>query len=338
MDEPQTGPSRDPKPIARAMSKYRQDFPNLDAPLLLTDGGLETTLVFHEGFDLPSFASFVLLDREDGRDALEAYYRQYARVAHFHGAGLLVDTPTWRAHRDWGAGLGYDAPALEAINRRAAALVAAVRDALPADQPPLAIGGSVGPRADGYRPGERMSPEEAEQYHTAQVRALAKSEADFISALTFNYTEEAIGVVRAARVAEMPVVLSFTVETDGQLPTGEKLGDAIEAVEAATDGYAAFYMVNCAHPTHFQETLFAAAAAGERWIERVGGVRSNASCMSHAELDEAQELDDGDPLVLGEEMARLGQRLGNVRVFGGCCGTDHRHIDAIAGALSAAAH
>ena len=316
-----------------AHQSYRSVFPAVDSPFLLTDGGLETTMVFHEGLDLPSFASFVLLDSEEGRAALETYYRGYAELAASQGVGIVLDTPTWRANRDWGRALGYGPRELEDVQHRAVELVARVRDARPTNAgevpvlpPPLLIGGSIGPRADGYVPAERMSAREAALYHVPQVESLAATEADVLSVLTMNYVEEAIGIAQASAAADMPLLLSFTVETDGRLPTGTRLGEAIDAVDQATGGHPAFYMVNCAHPEHFEAEL----ASGEPWLERIGGIRANASRCSHAELDEATELDDGNPAELGDQLAELGEALPNLQLFGGCCGTDLRHIRSIA--------
>ena len=283
----------------------------------ITDGGMETTLIFHEGLDLPDFASFVLLENEAGREALRAYYRRYIEIARFRGVEIILDTPTWRANRDWGERLGYSPEALSDVNRRAVELLEELRSR------EVVVSGCVGPRGDGYEVGAAMSAGEAESYHAPQVETFAGTSADLVSALTLTYADEAIGIVRAASAAEVPVVISFTVETDGRLPTGQALGDAIEQVDTETGAAAAYFMVNCAHPTHFAEAL-----EGE-WLERLRGVRANASKKSHAELDEAEELDEGDPAELAERYRELRERLPRLSVVGGCCGTDHRHIDAI---------
>src|SRR5436189_1651192 len=139
-----------------------------------------------------------------------------------------------------------------------------------------------------------------------------------VTVLTINYTEEAVGVARAAEAHGLPSVISFTVETDGRLPTGQPLAEAIDQVDSATGGAPAYFMVNCAHPTHFEAEL-----AGGAWRERIRGIRANASKLSHAELDEADGLDAGDPAELADDHARLNALLPNLNVLGGCCGTDH---------------
>src|SRR4051812_15969697 len=252
--------------------------------VLITDGGLETTLVFHEGIELPEFAAFPLLDRPGGRAALERYFESYFAIAREHGARFQLDTVTWRANRDWGARLGYDRAALDRVNRDA---VAFARE-LAAGNPDVEVGvsGLVGPRGDGYVVGERMQPDEAQGYHADQIGSFAAAGADLVSALTLTYPDEAVGIVRAATDAGMPVIVSFTVETDGRLPDQTALGEAIEAVDAATDGAAEAFMINCAHPTHFESVL-----EGGRWTDRIRGLRANASRRSHAELDAAEELD-----------------------------------------------
>jgi S-methylmethionine-dependent homocysteine/selenocysteine methylase len=289
----------------------------------VTDGGMETVLIFHRGLDLPCFASFPLLASPDGREELLRYFEPYARLAGERGLTAVFDTPTWRANADWGARLGYGADELDQANRQAVTLLGQVRAAADA---PVVISGCVGPRDDAYRPGALMSADESESYHSAQIATFSDTPADLVTALTLAYPEEAIGIVRAARARELPVVIAFTVETDGRLPCGLALGEAIERVDAETDGAAAYFMVNCAHPTHF-----AAVLEGD-WVARIGGLRVNASRLSHAELDEAAELDEGDPAELAERHRELRPRLPNVNVVGGCCGTDHRHIAAIADA------
>src|SRR5215831_1000289 len=303
--------------------------PQLSGDLFITDGGMETTLIFKEGIDLPHFASFDLLRSEDGRRALRDYYGTYVALARDRGVGLLLDTPTWRANRDWGELLGYSEEELAQVNREAVQLVEELRTA---DGPPIVVSGCVGPRGDGYQAEWLMTAEEAQQYHAPQVETFADSGADLASALTLNYAEEAVGIVRAASSAGLPVAVSFTVETDGRLPNGQELPAAIEQVDAETDGVAAYFMINCAHPTHFAHVL----EEGEPWVERLGGLRANASRKSHAELDESDALDDGDPEELGGQYAELRSRLPRVTVVGGCCGTDHRHIGAICDAWSRA--
>jgi len=282
----------------------------------VTDGGMETTLIFREGFDLPCFAAFPLLDDERGVAALRSYFAPYLELAREHGVGILLDAPTWRASADWGAQLGYSADALDDVNRRGVALVSELGD-------DVLVCGAVGPRADAYRPGERMSPAEAEAYHRPQVETFADTDAALVSALTLAYAEEGIGIARAAAAAGIPSSISFTVEVDGRLPSGQALREAVERVDRETDCAPAFFMVNCAHPTHVARGL----ADEGPWLERIGGVRANASAKSHAELDESDELDDGDPIALAAAMATLYPLLPSLAVVGGCCGTDERHIE-----------
>lgn len=307
------------------MPRYRHALPQLDGTVFLTDGGLETCLVFLEGIDLPCFASFPLIADETGQETLTRYFEPYLQTAAACGAGFILDTPTWRANADWGERMGYTASALADVNRRSVTWAARLRDAFATERMPIVINGVIGPRGDGYRADTRMSVAEAERYHGAQIKTLDGTEADVVSALTMTYVEEAIGIVRAAQGRDMPVVISFTVETDGRLPSGEALPAAIEQVDQATGGGPAYYMINCAHPTHFSGVIEADAP----WLDRVRGVRANASTRSHAELDAATELDAGDPADLGRQYRALRGRMKRLSVLGGCCGTDHRHIAAI---------
>jgi homocysteine S-methyltransferase len=287
----------------------------------LTDGGIETVLIFDRGIDLPCFAAFDLLRTPEGTAAIRDYYEPYLAIARDHGLPFVLSAPTWRSSPDWGAELGYAPQELAAANRAAIALMREIRDANPDLE--IAIDAAVGPRGDGYVVEQVMTAEEAEAYHAVQIASL--NGADTVTALTMTYADEAIGIVRAARKAGLPVVVSFTVETDGRLPSGQPLGEAIERTDREGPEY---FMVNCAHPDHFADTL-----DGD-WASRIRGLRANASPKSHVELDEAETLDTGDPAELGALYARLRERLPQLELVGGCCGTDHRHIAAIAEAMN----
>ena len=308
------------------MNKYRTSLPQLENKLYLTDGGIETTLIFHEGLELPDFAAFHLLQTEKGEMALQKYFRTYAEIAKRFETGLILESATWRASNDWGARLAYAPEALADVNRQAIDMLMEIRKEYESDRTPVVISGCLGPRGDGYVPGTVMTAEEAEAYHWDQIETFANSGADMVCAITMNYVEEAIGITRAAMRANMPVAISFTVETDGNLPTGQSLKSAIEQVDEDTSEYPAYYMINCAHPTHFERVV----AEGGQWLERIRGVRANASHRSHAELNEAPDLDSGNPVELGAQYAGLTKYLSRLNVMGGCCGTDHRHIEQIA--------
>lgn len=306
--------------------------PRLDDAVYLTDGGMETTLIYHEGFELPHFAAFTLLASDEGRAAVEDYYTRYLELAERHGLGIVLDAATWRASPDWGAACGYSRPEVAEANREGVALVDALRAGRPSKGPHVVVSGAVGPRGDGYAVSEAMSVEEARRYHSFQLEALADAGADMVTALTLTYAEEAAGIALAAADCGLPVAISFTVETGGRLPSGQSLADAVAQVDEATEGAPLYFMVNCAHPTHLGH-LF---DHPEDVLARVRGLRANASSKSHAELDEATELDEGDPDALGAEVAELRRRFPALSLLGGCCGTDERHIDAIATAVGRA--
>ncbi|MGK2913960.1 MAG: homocysteine S-methyltransferase family protein [Porticoccaceae bacterium] len=312
------------------MSKYRANLPQLGDSLFLTDGGLETTLVFQDGIELPFFAAFPLLETSSGVERLRRYYAQYLELARQRGQGFVLEAPTWRANPDWGTQLGYDSARLADANRSAIGLMVELRDAYETVQTPIVISGNFGPRGDGYRVESKMTAEQARAYHAGQMESFASSPADMVAAFTLNYIEEAIGIAAAARDARMPVAISFTLETDGCLPSGDSLGHAIRHTDAATGGYPAYYMINCAHPTHFEHVLGDLALPRER----IRGLRANASRRSHAELDACADLDAGNPLELGEQYRGLRRRLTQMAVVGGCCGTDFRHVEAISAACA----
>ncbi|MGD9596914.1 MAG: homocysteine S-methyltransferase family protein [Steroidobacteraceae bacterium] len=315
------------------MSRYRHELPQLSGKAFATDGGLETTLIHHEGIDLPHFAAFDLLKSAAGTEVLRAYYARYARIARALQRGFVLEAPTWRANADWAAKLGYDARSLADVNRTAIGLMLELRAAHASAECRMVVSGNIGPRGDGYRADARMSIDGARAYHSAQIDTFAGTDADMVAAFTMNYVEEAVGVARAAQAAAMPVVISFTLETDGRLPSGDTLADAIRRTDDATDRAPIYYMINCAHPTHFERVL-ASAGEHDNWRARIRGLRANASRRSHAELDASSDLDAGDPESLGAEHRALGALLPGLAVVGGCCGTDHRHVDAICRALN----
>jgi S-methylmethionine-dependent homocysteine/selenocysteine methylase len=313
------------------IGKHRRHLPQCDGKLFLTDGGIETTLIFLEGLELPHFAAFDLLRDRAGWNALRKYYERYLAIAAENRVGFVLESATWRASEDWGNKLGYSREALAEANRDSIKLLAELRKTYESLTTPTVISGCLGPRGDGYDPGALMSVKEAQDYHAEQVAVFADTEADMVSAITMTNVNEAIGLTRAAMAANMPVAISFTVETDGKLPTGQSLQEAIEAVDAATSRAPAYYMINCAHPSHFADSL----AAGAPWMARIRGMRSNASAKSHAELNDSAELDSGDPLAFGQEHLALFERFPQLGVFGGCCGTDDRHVEEICKAVLA---
>lgn len=309
------------------MAKYRFNLPQLGDKTFLTDSGLETTLMFHDKIDLPHMASITLHTTAEGEQRLWDYMVRHIEIARARGAGFVLESASWRASPDWGAKLGLSRDQLADLNRKSIALMVRLRDKFETAQCPMPISGNIGPRGDGYFPDQMMSGEEAQAYHAFQCDLFATTEADLISAFTMTHTGEAIGIARAARAAGMPVVISFTTETDGRLPSGETLRAAIEKTDDATSGAPSYYMINCAHPTHFVDAL----DKGESWVRRLRGLRANSSMRSHAELDNSPDLDVGDPADLGRRYANLRGALGTrFNILGGCCGTDHRHVTAIA--------
>ena len=298
--------------------------------MYLTDGGLETTMIFQENQELPYFAACELLRSEDGCNVLHKYFSSYAELASNNKTNFILETPTWRANPSWGGLLGYSIEELIELNKRAVALCKDIRDSYQSEECHILISGCMGPNGDGYVADEALSVSEAQAFHSTQIRALLEGGVDLVSAFTMSYVEEAVGLALAAKELKVPVVISFTVETDGHLPTGMSLMEAIRTVDEVTDGYVSYYMINCAHPSHFESVL----NDNEPWLSRIGGLRANASCKSHAELDEATELDEGNPSDLAMSYRGLMDKFKNIRVIGGCCGTSLKHIDAMYHACS----
>ncbi|MDF1811649.1 MAG: homocysteine S-methyltransferase family protein [Verrucomicrobiales bacterium] len=309
--------------------KYRNSPDLPEDKICLTDGGLETVLVFEHGIDLPEFASFTLFKREDGEQLFRDYLQPYIDLAvELKSAFQLVDCG-WRANPAWGQKLGMNQNQLETVIRDSIGLMKSLREENETPDSPMPIIGCIGPRGDGYIPGEMMTAAEATEYHHTQIGILSDTVADAVTAMTLSYPGEAIGIIEAARACHMPVTISFTVETDGRLPNGEPLAEAIDKCDSETGDYATGYMINCAHPTHFAETF----RGGGDWINRIRGIRANASTMSHEELDQSETLDRGTPQNLASEMAELLDVAPGIQIIGGCCGTDFEHIREIAAAV-----
>lgn len=307
---------------------------------------METQLVFQSDFVLREFSAFELLNSNKGMEFLRNYYRRHVNLAttkeedgHHGHLGFVLESVLWRANPDWLHQLGYTSLAedLPRLCQQAMDLLQEIEKEFPSI--PMVKSGTVGPRSDGYVAALEMTPQQAKEYHTPQIIAMKQAGADIVTAMTMNYINEGIGIALAAEQVGIPVVLSFTVETNGHLRTGETLQNIIETVDAATNGYPAYYMINCAHPTHFLSTVSTITnsngttssttsqeEACYRWKSRLGGIRCNASRKSHAELDECEVLDDGNPVEFGKEYQELLKELPSVNVVGGCCGTDYRHV------------
>lgn len=311
------------------MARYRSALPQHSGDLFLTDAGIETDLIFNHGIDIPEFAAHTLLPDTEGRAAMINYFRGFLSLAGDIGCGFILDSQTWKAHSHWARDLGATTDDLQAANQESLAFIATLRDEFSNNQAPIVLNAVVGPRGDAYAPEESVAAREAEEYHAQQLQWIAETEADMVSALTFTQASEAVGVVRAARSLDLPVVISFTVETDGNLPTGQTLASAIEEVDQDTRDGAAYFMVNCAHPDHFAHLL-----GDEPWARRIRGIRCNASRLSHAELDRSETLDDGDPAELGQQYAAIKASMPWLNVFGACCGSDLRHVTEIARAVA----
>jgi homocysteine S-methyltransferase len=305
--------------------------PQLNGGIFLTDGGIETDLIFNRGIDIREFAAHTLLPDPLTRAELANYFRRYLELARQQKTGFILDSQTWKAHLHWAGALGATEQQLRQANRDSIAFIAGMREEFAENDQPIVLNAIIGPTSDAYAPETHVTADQAERYHARQIGWLADTEVDMVTATTFPQADEATGLVRAALAALLPVVVSFTVETDGRLPTGQALPDAIRQVDDATNGGPAYFMVNCAHPDHFFHVF-----DGSDWTHRVRGLRCNASRLSHAELDACTTLDDGNPGELGRQYRAILEQMTWVNVVGGCCGSDLRHVTEIARAISGA--
>ena len=315
------------------MAKTNRTLPHQRNDLFITDGGLETSMIFIEGYELPCFAAFDLLKDSQGYDALRKYYTRYLDIAAAFGTGFILESPTWRANPDWLARTGYPESSLTDVNKRSIEMLQALKLEYMGRVENIIISGCIGPRGDGYKPGTLMTAQESESYHIKQIAVFADTDVDIISAITMNYVEEAIGIANAAAQVDLPAVISFTLETDGKLATGMSLREAIETTDREANQQPVYYMINCVHPSHFVDEI--EKEKEHTWTTRIRGIRANASCKSHAELDESTELDSGDPEKLARENQHIKELFPHLNVFGGCCGTDDRHVREMVKALVA---
>jgi len=310
------------------MSRYRDKLPQLSGDIFLADAGIETDLIFNHGIEIREFAAHTLLPDAVGRQAMADYFRKFLALARQYDAGFILDSQTWKAHSYWAGDLNASPDELREANRDSIRFISSLRDEFPGNRP-VVLCGVIGPRGDAYAPEGLLATQEAQDYHAEQVGWLAETEVDMVSGTTFTQSEEATGLVRAAENAGMPVVISFTVETNGCLPTGQPLGEAIRCVDDATSGGAAYFSVNCAHPDHFFDVL-----EDSDWARRIRALRCNASRQSHQELDACEVLDDGNPDELASQYGGIIDRMPWLNIFGGCCGTDLRHVSRVAATVS----
>ena len=316
------------------MFRYRNCLPQMSGNVFLTDGGLETTLIFHEEIALPKFAAFLLPADPTGRRHLERYYRKYINIAHRYECGFILESATWRASPDWAERLEVSARGLAELNSQAIDLLVDLRSMHETAGTPMVVAGCVGPRGDGYSPAVSLTELDAQVYHSVQIDTFRQTQADMISATNMTHTAEAIGIARAARAAKMPCSISFAVGTDGCLPTGQSLREAIHEVDDATGQMPAYYSISCVHPDHLMDVL----SGGAGWLDRIGGIRASAFGLKRAVPDQSGAFDGDNPMELDHHYFQLRTRLRNLGVFGGCCGTDHRHIEEICKALALQSH
>jgi len=298
--------------------------PQQTGSLMTSAGGFETWMQYVDGFKLRHFCGFELLNDARGEACLRDYHRKVVEAAVANGFGVINEGLHYRASRDWGALTGFSREGLEEINIRGIEFYRDFAKEYATAETPMTVSGAIGPKGDAYNVGRVPDAAEAEDYHSEQILTMRKAGVDQVTAMTFSGVEEAIGFCRAAKAAGVPVVVSFFVVRGGRLKGGESLDEAIARVDAATGNAPAYFMINCTHPTEFEPSL----TEGD-WTNRLGGFMPNAVAAETLDLCKLGHLEDGDPEELGDQMAGLARRFGHVNVWGGCCGTDGRHIGQI---------
>ncbi len=300
--------------------------PNTSDTLFLTEAGIETTLMYKKGWELNHFCLFELLQHDRFVADVRTYHARIIEVALKHKTGHILDGLHYRASPDWGALLGMPAQQLADLTAKGLDIYTDLSREYATEDTPIPVGCCIGPRGDAYDAKLLMTADQAEEYHSVQIETAKVAGVDFVSALTFNHIEEAVGVTRAAQAAGIPIIVSFSLNQKATLKTGPTLGEAIMAVEMQTDNAPLFYMINCNHPIDFSPAL----ENPGNWIGRLQGIRPNASSLDHGMLCQLGHLEEGDPVELGQQMGDLAHRFPQLNVFGGCCGTDWEHLEQVA--------
>ncbi len=299
--------------------------------VFLTEGGIETEIMYRHGFELPEFSMLPLLDNPKAVAAIRSVLSQHLDVAAEFGLSFMLTGLDYRASPDWGAKLGYSPAGLADATIAAIDLLRDIAKNYENQIPRLLIGGILGPRGDAYSLNREITEASSEDYHAVQLETLKRAKVDFTCAMTFNNIAESVGAARAAATAGMPFSISLTLDGTSKLKSGPSLAEAITEIDAKTGNEAPdFYMINCSHPLEYEPAL----EAGD-WTKRLRGVRPNASKMDKLALCKLGHIEDGDPVELGAQLLSLSDRYPQLDIFGGCCGTGHNHLREIAKVLTA---
>jgi S-methylmethionine-dependent homocysteine/selenocysteine methylase len=312
------------------LAEQRPFPPQKEGRFYLSEGGTETEILYKYGFELPQFATFPLLDNPEAVSKMQGMYRNYLDVVAKHGMCALIGGLDYRASPDWAELLGYSPEALSEANHKSINFLREVADEYLSDIPEILIQGLIGPRGDAYERNRSITENEAEDYHSVQLTTLKEADVDLALAITFNNVPESIGVARAAKKIGVPLAISLTLDSTSKLNSGPSLAEAITQIDDETDLAPEFYLINCSHPLEYEPAI----ESGD-WINRIRGVRPNASKLEKIALCKIGHLEDGDPIELGEQCGDLARRYPHMDIWGGCCGTWDTHLDQIAKNLRA---
>jgi S-methylmethionine-dependent homocysteine/selenocysteine methylase len=301
--------------------------------LILTDGGIETRIMFETGITLPPYVQVTGLVKDPaGGPVLCRIYESYIAAARSFGLPVVIGTPTFRASMNFVLQAGLDGTgAVRRLNADAAAMHREIR--AQSDHRPIYIAGVIGPSGDAYRPEESLSAEEAREYHSLQAGTLAQSGVDFLYAPTFPAVEEALGAAMAMGATGLPHVVSFVLERNGRVLDGTPLHAAIERIDAAASPAPLFYSISCVHPSIAATALRDEAVFSNLVARRLNEFKANSSPLSPEELVQLDHPEGDDPDLFAAEMWKIHEDFG-LRVLGGCCGTDDRHIRALAARMA----
>ncbi|MBW2409401.1 MAG: homocysteine S-methyltransferase family protein [Deltaproteobacteria bacterium] len=299
-----------------------------NAAVILTEGAVIERLRRDPAVELdPYIANAGLIYDQAGKQAMTRIYRQYIDIASRYRLPMIVSAPTWRASSERINKSAYSGR--ETMVKDCADFINRIRQDVSQSADCIYIAGLIACRGDSYEPREALTADKAEAYHRLQAQELAHAGVDFILAATLPAVSEALGIAAALSQCAIPYSLSFVIRSDGRVLDGTPLQAAIEKIDAAVNPGPLFYQINCVHPAIFRKAI----EQSEPGFDRLLGLQANTSEKSPEELDGLGYLDTSEPEEFAESMLALHTHFG-LKIIGGCCGTDHRHIEEIAKRLS----
>jgi homocysteine S-methyltransferase len=297
---------------------------------ILGEGAVIERLRRNSQFDLdPHIVNSAFIYDKDKRAALSGIYRQYLDIGLKYNLPLLLSTPTWRASRERIEKAGYEKTDVNGDNFR---FLDGIRKSYGHYANKIVICGLLSCRGDAYSQSEALTSNDAHEFHSWQANRLAETGVDFLLAATLPALSEATGLATALAATGKPYIISFVLRSEGTLLDSTPLKDAISIIDTDVNPTPIAYMANCTHASIFKSAMMHDINSSATVRKRVEGLLANTAALNPEELDDSEELVEEDPQIFGKSVASLHGELG-LKILGGCCGTDGRHIDNLANRL-----